>query len=185
MRDRLRRRARRLVEALPRTADELRGRLSEKPWARLHGDLVEQVVAECAEKGLLGGGGHAKALRDRLFNYAVSLLAHSARTERELRRRLARPVWSTSVLVDDVDRGARAIRLRRRRGLCASLRGAACGRWTKRPSTPSAGAAREGHRRPRADRGRRSRRLRADPRVGGHRHADREAISLEADRYAR
>lgn len=102
VRDRLRRRARRLVEALPRTADELRGRLSEKPWARPHGDLVEQVVAECAEKGLLGGGGHAKALRDRLFNYAVSLLAHSARTERELRRRLARPVWSTSVLVDDV-----------------------------------------------------------------------------------
>jgi regulatory protein len=51
---------------------------------------------------LLGGAGHDKALRDRLFNYAVNLLARAARTERELRRRLSRPVWSTPALVDDV-----------------------------------------------------------------------------------
>lgn len=32
----------------------------------------------------------------------MNLLAHSARTERELRRRLARPVWSNQTIVDDV-----------------------------------------------------------------------------------
>jgi regulatory protein len=32
----------------------------------------------------------------------VNLLARSARTERELRRRLARPVWSTPEMVEDV-----------------------------------------------------------------------------------
>jgi len=59
-------------------------------------------VADCVAKGLVGGAGHEKALRDRLFNYAVNLLARAARTERELRRRLMRPVWSTPALVDDV-----------------------------------------------------------------------------------
>jgi regulatory protein len=102
LRERLRRRALRLVEFLPRTEEELRLRLSEKAWARPHPELVDEVVADCAKKGLLGGEGHEKALRDRLFGYAVNLLAHAARTERELRRRLARPVWSTPALVDDV-----------------------------------------------------------------------------------
>jgi regulatory protein len=32
----------------------------------------------------------------------VNLLARAARTERELRRRLGRPLWSTPALVDDV-----------------------------------------------------------------------------------
>ncbi len=102
LRDRLRRRARRLVEALPRTADELRDRLSEKPWARPHSDLVDSVVAEFVAKGLVGGDGHERALRDRLFNYAAGLLAHSARSERELRRRLTRPTWASGALVDEV-----------------------------------------------------------------------------------
>jgi regulatory protein len=64
--------------------------------------LIDEVVAGCVEKGLLGGPGHERALRDRLFNYAVNLLAHSARTERELRRRLARPVWSRPEMVEEV-----------------------------------------------------------------------------------
>ncbi len=102
MRERLGRRARRLIEALPRTQDELRVRLAEKVWAKPHADLVDEVVAECATKGLLGGDGHERALRDRLFNYAANLLAHSARTEKELRRRLGRPLWSTPALVEEV-----------------------------------------------------------------------------------
>lgn len=92
----------RLIEYLPRTEEELRARLAEKAWARPHAELIDEVVTDCAAKGLLGGPGHDKALRDRLFNYAVSLLAHSSRTERELRRRLSRPVWSTAAMVDDV-----------------------------------------------------------------------------------
>ena len=60
------------------------------------------MVAECAERGLFGGEGHEKALRDRLFGYAVNLLARAARTERELRQRLSRPAWSAPALVDDV-----------------------------------------------------------------------------------
>ena len=32
----------------------------------------------------------------------MNLLARSARTERELRRRLARPIWSTPEMVEDV-----------------------------------------------------------------------------------
>ena len=102
IRERLRRRALRLVEALPRTADELRIRLAEKAWARPYAELVDEVVADFEAKGLLGGPGHERALRDRLFAYAVNLLAHAARTERELRRRLSRPVWSTAALVDEV-----------------------------------------------------------------------------------
>lgn len=95
-------RARRLIEALPRTEDELRVRLLEKPWAKPRPDLVERAVADCLARGLIGGAGHAKALRDRLFNYAVWLLARAPRTERELRRRLARPRFSSPEFVEDV-----------------------------------------------------------------------------------
>lgn len=102
IRERLRKRALRLVEALPRTADELRVRLAEKSWARPHTDLVDEVVADCVARGLLGGEGHEKALRDRLFGYAVNLLARAARTERELRLRLSRPAWSSAAIVEDV-----------------------------------------------------------------------------------
>ena len=95
-------RARRLIEAFPRTEDELRERLLEREWARGHPDAVERAVRDCVARGLIGGAGHAKAIRDRLFNHAVGLLARSPRTERELRRRLARPRFSTPELVDDV-----------------------------------------------------------------------------------
>lgn len=95
-------RARRLIEALPRTEDELRARLLEKPWAKARPDLVDQAVADCLSRGLIGGSGHAKALRDRLFNYAVWLLARAPRTERELRRRLSRPRFSSPEFVEDV-----------------------------------------------------------------------------------
>lgn len=95
-------RARRLIEALPRTEDELRVRLLEKPWAKPRPDLVERAVADCLDRGLIGGAGHTKALRDRLFNYAVWLLARAPRTERELRRRLARPRFSSPEFVEDV-----------------------------------------------------------------------------------
>ncbi len=95
-------RARRLIEALPRTEDELRVRLLEKPWAKARPDLVDQAVADCLSRGLIGGAGHAKALRDRLFNYAVWLLARAPRTERELRRRLSRPRFSSPEFVEDV-----------------------------------------------------------------------------------
>ena len=95
-------RARRLIEALPRTEDELRIRLLEKSWARPHPDVVDRVVADCVARGLVGGAGHARALRDRLFNYAVWLLARAPRTERDLRRRLARPRFSNPEIVEDV-----------------------------------------------------------------------------------
>ncbi len=87
---------------MPRSDVELEMRLAEKPWAQPHHAIISAVVAECRIAGLLGGDGHVRALRDRLFNYAVGLLAHSARTEQELRRRLSRPVWSAPELVDDV-----------------------------------------------------------------------------------
>lgn len=102
LRDRLRKRALRLIEALPRTEDELRTRLAEKPWARPHAELIDEVVADCASRGLFGGVGHDRALRDRLFNYAANLLAHAARTERELRQRLGKPSWSRADMVEDV-----------------------------------------------------------------------------------
>lgn len=95
-------RARRLIEALPRSEDELRVRLLEKVWARARPDLVDVAVADCVERGLIGGVGYKKALRDRLFNYAVWLLARAPRTERELRRRLARPRFSSAEAVEDV-----------------------------------------------------------------------------------
>lgn len=95
-------RARRLIEAFPRTEDELRARLLEKAWARPHPELVDRAVADCVTRGLLGGAGHDKALRDRLFNYAVWLLARAPRTERELRRRLLRPRFSSPEHVEDV-----------------------------------------------------------------------------------
>lgn len=95
-------RARRLVESLPRTEDELRDRLLEKPWARPRPDLVESAVADCVARGLIGGAGHAKALRDRLFSYAVWLLARAPRTERELRQRLNRRRFSSPEFVEDV-----------------------------------------------------------------------------------
>ena len=102
VRDRIRKRAVNLIEFAPRTADELRGRLAERPWARGRSDLIESVIAQCEKQGLLGGPGHEKAMRDRLFAYAVDLLARAARTERDLRRRLSRPVWSSPSIVEDV-----------------------------------------------------------------------------------
>jgi regulatory protein len=102
LRERLRKRAIRLIEYLPRTADELKVRLAEKRWAKGQREAIDEVVADCEKRGWLGGEGHAKALRDRLFGYAVNLLAHSARTEAELRRRLSRPAWSAPWMVDDV-----------------------------------------------------------------------------------
>jgi regulatory protein len=102
LRARLRKRALNLIEYAPRTGDELRQRLAERPWARGQTELIEEVVAECEGRGLLGGSGHDRALRDRLFAYATDLLARAPRTERELRRRLMRPVWTNVALVDDV-----------------------------------------------------------------------------------
>jgi regulatory protein len=102
LRERIRKRALNLINHAPRTSEELRRRLEEKPWARGQRELVEAVVSECDARGLLGGEGHDRAMRDRLFAYAVDLLARAPRTERDLRRRLSRPIWSAPALVDEV-----------------------------------------------------------------------------------
>ena len=102
LRNRLRKRALNLIEYAPRTGEELRQRLGERPWARGQGELIDEVVGECAARGLLGGPGHDRALRDRLFAYATDLLARAPRTERDLRRRLMRPAWTNAALVEEV-----------------------------------------------------------------------------------
>jgi SOS response regulatory protein OraA/RecX len=102
LKERIRKRALNLLNYAPRTAEELRARLAEKSWARGREDLVDEVVRECEARGLMGGAGHERALRDRLFAYAVDLLARAPRSERDLRRRLARPVWTSAALVDEV-----------------------------------------------------------------------------------
>jgi regulatory protein len=110
VRGRLRKRALNLIEYAPRTADELRQRLAERPWARGQGELIDEVVADCVARGLIGGPGHERALRDRLFAYAADLLARAPRTERELRRRLLRPAWTNAALVDEVVEALRRYR---------------------------------------------------------------------------
>jgi len=102
IRERLRKRALNLVNYAPRTAEELRARLLEKSWARGHDEIVDDVVRDCETRGLIGGTGHEQALRDRLFAYAVDLLARAPRTERDLRFRLSRPVWASPSRVDSV-----------------------------------------------------------------------------------
>src|ERR1051325_2254467 len=71
VRERLRIRALNLIGYAPRTADELRKRLAERQWAKGHSDLIDAVVEDCTSRGLLGGEGHERALRDRLFAYAT------------------------------------------------------------------------------------------------------------------
>jgi regulatory protein len=102
LRDRIRKRALNLVNYAPRTADELRMRLAEKSWAKGHQDAIDDVVRDFEARGMIGGAGHERALRDRLFAYAVDLLARAPRTERDLKRRLTRPVWSSPGIVEDV-----------------------------------------------------------------------------------
>jgi SOS response regulatory protein OraA/RecX len=102
IKERLRKRALNLINYAPRTAEELRTRLGEKSWARGQTDAIDEVVRDCEARGLVGGEGHERALRDRLFAYAVDLLARAPRTERDLRRRLSRPVWTSAALVDEV-----------------------------------------------------------------------------------
>lgn len=102
VRARIRKRALNLIDYAPRTEDELRDRLAERPWARGCSELIDSVVAECVARGLLGGEGHERALRDRLFAYATDLLARAPRTERDLRARLTRPKWSRPEHVEEV-----------------------------------------------------------------------------------
>jgi SOS response regulatory protein OraA/RecX len=102
LKERLRKRALNLINYAPRTADELRAKLGEKPWARGQTEAIDELVRDFETRGLVGGAGHERALRDRLFAYAVDLLARAPRTERELKRRLSRPVWTSPALVDEV-----------------------------------------------------------------------------------